>query len=128
MPGRHVVVLETLEDRVLSEVCPAQMASTHYHLLKLIALEGSHLLAEMANFLGVSQPAVSKAIDRLEKLGMVKRSSATHDRRVMVLKATPKGAFGALASAKVPNEDNYVMQKFTRAVMETNNIDHCARL
>ena len=36
--------------------------------------------------------------------------------------------FAALSSAKVTNEDNYVVQKFTRAVMGTNNIDHCARL
>ncbi|OPL15065.1 MAG: hypothetical protein AVO34_00730 [Firmicutes bacterium ML8_F2] len=36
--------------------------------------------------------------------------------------------FAAIASAKCTNEDNYVIQKFTRAVMETNNIDHCARL
>ena len=36
--------------------------------------------------------------------------------------------FGGLASAKVTNEDNYVFQKFVRAVMGTNNVDHCARL
>jgi formate dehydrogenase major subunit len=36
--------------------------------------------------------------------------------------------FAALSSAKCTNEDNYVMQKFTRAVMGTNTIDHCARL
>lgn len=36
--------------------------------------------------------------------------------------------FAAIASAKCTVEDNYVMQKFTRAVMGTNNIDHCARL
>lgn len=36
--------------------------------------------------------------------------------------------FAALASARITNEDNYLIQKFTRAVMETNNIDHCARL
>jgi formate dehydrogenase major subunit len=36
--------------------------------------------------------------------------------------------FAALTSAKVTNEDNYVIQKFVRAVMGTNNIDHCARL
>lgn len=36
--------------------------------------------------------------------------------------------FAALTSAKVTNEDNYVIQKLTRAVMGTNNIDHCARL
>jgi formate dehydrogenase alpha subunit len=36
--------------------------------------------------------------------------------------------FGGLSSAKVTNEDNYVFQKFVRAVMGTNNVDHCARL
>jgi formate dehydrogenase alpha subunit len=33
-----------------------------------------------------------------------------------------------IASAKCTNEENYVMQKFARAVLATNNIDHCARL
>jgi formate dehydrogenase alpha subunit len=35
---------------------------------------------------------------------------------------------GVIASAKCTNEDNYVMQKFARAVLGTNNVDHCARL
>ena len=33
-----------------------------------------------------------------------------------------------LTSAKCTNEENYLMQKFARAVIGTNNIDHCARL
>ncbi|MBN1266566.1 MAG: (2Fe-2S)-binding protein [Anaerolineales bacterium] len=32
------------------------------------------------------------------------------------------------ASARCTNEDNYVFQKFMRAAVGTNNIDHCARL
>lgn len=36
--------------------------------------------------------------------------------------------FAALSSAKCTNEENYLFQKFVRAVMQTNNIDHCARL
>ena len=36
--------------------------------------------------------------------------------------------FATLSSAKCTNEENYLLQKFTRAVMTTNNIDHCARL
>lgn len=36
--------------------------------------------------------------------------------------------FAVLSSAKCTNEENYVIQKFARAVMGTNNIDHCARL
>jgi len=33
-----------------------------------------------------------------------------------------------LSSAKCTNEENYLLQKFARAVIKTNNIDHCARL
>jgi len=36
-------------------------------------------------------------------------------------------AIASLSSARCPNEDNYVLQKFMRAVCGTNNIDHCAR-
>ncbi|MFU8795871.1 MAG: formate dehydrogenase subunit alpha [Dehalococcoidia bacterium] len=33
-----------------------------------------------------------------------------------------------ISSAKCTNEENYVIQKFARAVLGTNNVDHCARL
>ncbi|TEB11427.1 NADPH-Fe(3+) oxidoreductase subunit alpha [Pelotomaculum propionicicum] len=36
-------------------------------------------------------------------------------------------SFAALSSARCTNEENYLVQKFTRAVMGTNNVDHCAR-
>jgi formate dehydrogenase major subunit len=35
---------------------------------------------------------------------------------------------GVLVSAKMTNEENYLAQKFARAVIGTNNVDHCARL
>lgn len=37
-------------------------------------------------------------------------------------------ALGVLASTKCTNEENYLIQKLARAVLKTNNIDHCARL
>ena len=37
-------------------------------------------------------------------------------------------AVGFLASAKCTNEENYLLQKLARAVVGTNNVDHCARL
>ena len=37
-------------------------------------------------------------------------------------------SIAGLTSAKCTNEDNYVFQKFMRAALGTNNIDHCARL
>lgn len=37
-------------------------------------------------------------------------------------------AFGGLSSARCTNEENYLFQKLFRAVIGTNNVDHCARL
>lgn len=37
-------------------------------------------------------------------------------------------SIGVLTSAKCTNEENYLLQKVTRAAIGTNNIDHCARL
>ncbi len=37
-------------------------------------------------------------------------------------------AIGGLSSAKCTNEENYVFQKFVRACLGNNNVDHCARL
>ncbi len=37
-------------------------------------------------------------------------------------------SIGGISSARCTNEENYVMQKFIRAVIGTNNIDGCARV
>lgn len=44
------------------------------------------------------------------------------------LKETQGERFATFSSARCTNEDNYVIQKFTRAVMKSNSVDHCARL
>ena len=49
------------------------------------------------------------------------------------LVASKLGQYGndevaVLSSAKITNEENYIVQKFARAVLGTNNVDHCARL
>lgn len=35
--------------------------------------------------------------------------------------------FSAFGSGRITNENNYAVAKFTRAVIKTNNVDHCAR-
>ncbi|MCC6816784.1 MAG: formate dehydrogenase subunit alpha [Saprospiraceae bacterium] len=37
-------------------------------------------------------------------------------------------SIGGISSARCTNEENYIMQKFIRAVIGTNNIDGCARV
>ena len=45
-----------------------------------------------------------------------------------IRKKKGNNAIGLLSSAKCTNEENYLMMKLARAVLQTNNIDHCARL
>ena len=45
-----------------------------------------------------------------------------------IIKKNGSDAIGLLSSARCTNEENYLMVKFARAVLGTNNIDHCARL
>jgi predicted molibdopterin-dependent oxidoreductase YjgC len=57
-----------------------------------------------------------------EALGMV----ASRIREAMDDKGPDSVAF--LSSARCTNEENYLLQKLARAVVGTNNVDHCARL
>jgi len=50
------------------------------------------------------------------------------DKLNTVKKESGPDSIALLASAKCTNEENYLMNKLARAVIGTNNIDHCARL
>jgi formate dehydrogenase alpha subunit len=45
-----------------------------------------------------------------------------------IKKSSGPDSIGIVGSAKSTNEENYLMMKFSRTVIGTNNIDHCARL
>jgi len=47
---------------------------------------------------------------------------------VAVKKESGPDSIAGFSSARVTNEENYLFQKFIRAVVGTNNVDHCARL
>ncbi len=53
---------------------------------------------------------------------------AVSDRLTAIKHLHGPDSIGFLSSAKCTNEENYVLMKFARAVIGTNNIDHCARL
>ena len=49
-------------------------------------------------------------------------------RLTSIKKDSGPDSIAGLTSAKCTNEDNYIFQKFMRAAIGTNNVDHCARL
>jgi len=50
------------------------------------------------------------------------------DKLTAIKQAHGADAIAGLSSARCTNEENYLFQKFMRAVLGTNNVDHCARL
>lgn len=50
------------------------------------------------------------------------------DRLASIRERHGPDSIAILTSAKCTNEENYLIQKLARAVIGTNNVDHCARL
>jgi predicted molibdopterin-dependent oxidoreductase YjgC len=50
------------------------------------------------------------------------------DKLFKIREANGADAVAGFSSARCTNEENYLFQKFFRAILGTNNVDHCARL
>jgi DNA-binding MarR family transcriptional regulator len=85
------LVRQILETKFLQEVAAHPLTLSQFQLLKLIALNGNYQIGEVAGFLGVSPPAATKNIDKLERLGLITRHPSKGDRRATLLSASTKG-------------------------------------
>jgi len=89
----HIVssaVRDILESDPLQQEGGAGMTPRQLQLLELIAVAGHHL-DDVAKFLRVSPPAATKAVDKLERRGLVVRSGCAGDRRLTILTCSEKG-------------------------------------
>lgn len=84
-------VREVLETKLIKKASPLPLTISQFHILKVMALNGQHQVGELADFLGVSAPAATKNIDKLQRLGLVVRSPSTGDRRVTWLSVSRAG-------------------------------------
>lgn len=75
----------------------------------------------------LKKPLIRKE-GRLEEVEWDEALAFVASRLKAITKEHGPDSFGAFSSAKCTNEENYLLQKFVRAVIGTNNIDHCARL
>jgi DNA-binding MarR family transcriptional regulator len=75
----------------LREASEARLTVSQLHVLKLMTRDGHHQIGQVADLLGVSPPAATKTIDKLEALGLVVRTRSAGDRRATLLSASPRG-------------------------------------
>lgn len=83
-------VREALEEEPLRRVTPFPLTLSHVHLLKLVARRGRHQVGQVAHFLGVSPPAATRNVDKLERLGLLSRLPRQGDRRATLVAVSPK--------------------------------------
>ena len=55
--------------------------------------EGTHTVSDLAELLHVSRPGVTRIVDRLAEFDLVSREHDPEDRRRVLIRRTPRGAF-----------------------------------
>ena len=80
-----------LFEEQLREVTGSGLTFTQLKLLNLIAHTEGHTVSDVAAFLGVSNAAASKGVDRLVRRGLLKREEAESDRRAVELSLSDEG-------------------------------------
>ncbi len=75
----------------LREVTDDRVTTSQLKVLKLVARTNARRIGDVADFLAVSNAAASKAVDRLVKRGLIRRTEAAADRRAVELSLTVDG-------------------------------------
>lgn len=92
-----------------------------------LCIKGWNLHEYVNSFIRLKFPLIKKD-GRFVKSTWEEAISHTAERLTAIVNQHGPDSVGVLLSAKMTNEENYLAQKFARAVIGTNNVDHCARL
>lgn len=92
-----------------------------------LCIKGWNLHEHVISDKRLTSPMVKKD-GQLQEVSWDEAIRTTADRLQAIIKDHGPDSVGVLVSAKITNEENYLAQKFARAVVGTNNVDHCARL
>jgi predicted molibdopterin-dependent oxidoreductase YjgC len=117
------ILFEVIDGKVVSTL----PMKTHPVNQGKLCIKGWNLHEHVNSELRLKQPLV-KTYGRFIKAGWNEAIQVAADRFRDIIDQNGPDSVGVLVSAKVTNEENYLAQKFARAVLGTNNVDHCARL
>ncbi len=76
----------------------------------------------------LTTPLIKDGDGRFQPAGWAEALDLVADRLLAIRDQYGPDSIAILTSAKCTNEENYLLQKLARAVIGTNNVDHCARL
>jgi len=76
---------------LMGELARGKVSFPQFFLLGHLCSQGPSGMSRIAELMGHSTPAATGLVQRLEKLGYVRRSLEKEDRRKVTVNATPKG-------------------------------------
>ena len=117
------ILFEVIDGKIVSTL----PMKTHPVNEGRLCIKGWHLHDHVNSYLRLKTPLI-RAFDRFIKAEWDEVLKVTADRLKEIIETHGPDSVGVLVSAKMTNEENYLAQKFARAVIGTNNVDHCARL
>lgn len=82
---------EEIEQALLAQSAGGTVTVSQLKLLKLVSVSEAQTIGGVAAFLGVSNAAASKAVDRLVRRGLMARREGESDRRFIYLVLTEEG-------------------------------------
>jgi DNA-binding MarR family transcriptional regulator len=84
-------VTDVFEQALLAEVSGRQLTSSQFKILRLLDATGAHNVGDVAAFMGVSDAAASKSVERLVRRRLIRRTPGATDRRSSELSLTKAG-------------------------------------
>jgi len=117
------ILYEVIDGKIISTV----PNKTHPVNEGKLCIKGWNMHEYINSFMRLKQPLV-KTFGRFMKIEWDEAIQITANRFKEIIEKYGPDSIGVLVSAKITNEENYLAQKFARAVIGTNNVDHCARL
>jgi len=86
-----VAAVTGMKNALLGEIAGRQLSFSQLKVLKLIDVTEAHHVGDVAAFLGVSDAAASKTVDRLVQQNYIRRTVVRSDRRSAELSLAPAG-------------------------------------
>lgn len=85
------VMIKEFSRRQAGEIYKGKITLPQFLILSFLYNNGNSKMCAIAKFMSVTTAAMTGMIDRLERLGYVKRAPEPQDRRIINVGLTPKG-------------------------------------
>ena len=119
-----VLQLHVKNNRIVNVLSPAGKNVNQGNL----CVKGKFGLDFVGSSKRLASPMVKTKTGKFKKISWDFAVKTVADNLLSIRKKYGPDSIAVLSSAKCSNEENFLMSKFARAAIGTNNIDHCARL